>query len=104
MNAYAVIQTGGKQYRIQANDTIQVERLDHEVGETVALDHVLAVSDGTALRLGTPELDDVKVSSTVVDQIKAKKVISFKKKRRKGYKRKQGHRQQLTVLKINSIG
>lgn len=104
MEAYAVVQTGGKQYRVKANDTLRVEHLDHEVGAQVDLDHVLAVSDGSVIRIGRPILDGVKVSSTVVDQIRGKKVVSFKKKRRKGYKRKVGHRQNLTILKINSIG
>jgi large subunit ribosomal protein L21 len=104
MEAYAVIETGGKQYRVQAGDRLEVEKLDEEVGAAVELDKVLAVSNGEELTIGTPMLADSKVTSTVLDQIRGKKVINFKKKRRKGYKRKVGHRQSLTVLKIESIG
>ncbi len=103
MDAYAVIETGGKQYRVGDGNTLTVERLDAEVGATVALDHVLAISDGATLTVGTPEIENAKVTSTVVDHIRGDKVVNFKKKRRKGYSRKVGHRQELTVLKINSI-
>ncbi len=104
MEAYAVVETGGKQYRVQAGDQLRVEKLDVEVGAKVELDKVLAISDGKDLSIGDPILDSTKVTSTVLDQIRDKKVINFKKKRRKGYKRKVGHRQSLTVLKIESIG
>jgi large subunit ribosomal protein L21 len=104
MEAYAVVETGGKQYRVQAGDTLEVEKLDAEVGAAVELDQVLAVSDGKALSVGTPMLEKAKVTSTVLDQIRGPKVVNFKKKRRKGYKRKVGHRQSLTVLKVESIG
>jgi large subunit ribosomal protein L21 len=100
---YAIIETGGKQYMVADGDTLQVERLDTEAGKTVT-PRVLALSDGKQLSVGTPELKDAKVSATVVDHIRGKKVVSFKKKRRKGYTRKQGHRQELTVLKVKSIG
>ena len=104
MEAYAVVETGGKQYRVQAGDTLEVEKLEAEVGAAVELDQVLAVSDGSSLTVGTPTLESVKVTSTVLDQKRGPKVVNFKKKRRKGYKRKVGHRQSLTVLKIESIG
>ena len=103
MDAYAVIETGGKQYRVKPNDTIQVERLDTPVGEKLSLDNVLAVSDGNALTIGNPSVEGATVTSSVLDHVRGDKVISFKKKRRKGYSRKQGHRQELTVLKIESI-
>jgi len=103
MDTYAVIETGGKQYRVKPNDTIKVERLDTAVGEKLALDTVLAICDGNALTIGTPSVEGATVTSSVVDHIRGDKVISFKKKRRKGYSRKQGHRQELTVLKIESI-
>lgn len=103
MEPYAVVQTGGKQYRVQAKDVLRVERLPGEVGATVELAPVLAVSDGNALRIGKPELPDAKVVSTVVEHGRGDKVVSFKKKRRKGYSRKQGHRQEHTVLRIESI-
>ena len=101
---YAVVETGGKQYRVQAGDTLEVEKLDAEVGASVELDQVLAVSDGKELAVGTPKLEEAKVTSTVLDQIRGPKVVNFTKKRRKGYKRKVGHRQSLTVLKVESIG
>ena len=104
MEAYAVIETGGKQYRVQAGDRLEVEKLDVEVGETVDIDKVLAVSDGKELKVGTPMLEGSKVTATVTDQIRGKKVINYKKKRRKGYERKVGHRQYLTVLKVESVG
>lgn len=104
MEAYAVVETGGKQYRVQANDTLKVELLGAEVGNQIDLEAVLALSDGKTLTVGTPQVDSAKVTATVVDHIRGPKVVSFKKKRRKGYSRKQGHRQGLTVLKIDSIG
>ncbi len=104
MEAYAVVETGGKQYRVQAGDTLKVEKLDAEVGSAVELDQVLALSDGKELSVGTPKLEKAKVKSTVLDQIRGPKVVNFKKKRRKGYTRKVGHRQSLTVLKVESIG
>jgi large subunit ribosomal protein L21 len=103
MEAYAVIETGGKQYRVKPNDTLRVERLDSPVGQQVQLDKVLAVSDGSALKLGTPDVQGASVTSTVIEHVLADKVVSFKKKRRKGYHRKQGHRQQLTVLRVDAI-
>ncbi len=104
MEAYAVVETGGKQYRVQAGDTLEVEKLDAEVGSAFELDQVLAISDGESLTVGTPTLGSAKVVSKVVDQKRGPKVINFKKKRRKGYTRKVGHRQSLTVLTIESIG
>ncbi|OVE75168.1 50S ribosomal protein L21 [bacterium E08(2017)] len=102
-DAYAVVLTGGKQYMVKENDTVEVELLGAEAGEKIELDSVLALSDGKNLQVGNPVIKDAKVSCTVVDNIKGKKVINFKKKRRKGYKRKMGHRQNLTVLQVNSI-
>lgn len=103
MEAYAVVETGGKQYRVQAGDRLEVEKLEADVGSKVDLDQVLAVSDGKELKIGKPMLDGGKVTATVLDQIRGPKVINFKKKRRKGYKRKVGHRQSLTVLQIENI-
>ena len=100
---YAVIQTGGKQYRVKRNDVLQVERLHAGVGEDVEISSVLARSDGDRLDLGTPELSDARVTATVVEQVRGSKTVSFKKKRRKGYSRKKGHRQALTVLKVRTI-
>lgn len=103
MEAYAVVQTGGKQYRVKAGNTLRVERLDVEAGKKVELRPVLAVSDGKKLQVGTPEIKNAKVTSTVIEHVRGDKVISFKRKRRKGYSRKKGHRQNLTVLKVESI-
>jgi large subunit ribosomal protein L21 len=101
---YAVVETGGKQYIVRKDDILRVERLDVETGKKVDLEPVLAVSDGKQLEVGTPDIKGAKVKSTVVDHIRGEKVVSFKKKRRKGYSRKMGHRQELTVLKVESIG
>jgi large subunit ribosomal protein L21 len=103
MEAYAVIQTGGKQYLVRAGDTLQVERLPGKAGEKVEVQPVLAISDGAALRVGQPVIDGAKVTCTVLDHIRGKKVVSYKKLRRKGYERKIGHRQNLTVLKVDSL-
>lgn len=103
MEAYAVIETGGKQYRVKENDTLQVERLDVEKGSTIEVSPVLALSDGNTLRVGAPAIDGLSVRSSVIDHIRGEKLISFKKKRRKGYSRKVGHRQELTVLKIEKL-
>jgi large subunit ribosomal protein L21 len=103
MEAYAVIETGGKQYRVQQGDTLNVEKLDAEVGASVELDRILALSNGTDLTIGTPTVEAAKVVASVKDQIRGEKIFNFKKKRRKGYTRKIGHRQSLTVLTIDSI-
>jgi large subunit ribosomal protein L21 len=103
---YAVIKTGGKQYRVAQGDVIKVERLAGEVGQTIAFDHVLMVSsdgEGTEPRIGTPLVDGAQVMAEVLEQAKAPKVIVFKKKRRKNYRRKRGHRQLQTVLRIHDI-
>ena len=103
MDAYAVVETGGKQYLVKDNDTLTVERLAAEVGETVKLEPVLSRSDGKTLEVGTPAINAAAISSTIVEHIRGPKLINFKKKRRKGYSRKVGHRQELTVIKVNSI-
>lgn len=103
MDAYAVIATGGKQYRVTTGDTIEIERLEAETGQDVALDTVLALSDGTELKIGMPYVQGANVTLTVVGHKRGKKVISFKKKRRKGYSRKVGHRQELTVVAVKAI-
>jgi len=103
MNVYAVIETGGKQYLVKPDDTLRVERLAKEVGEKIDVRPVLAVSDGAALTVGKPEVGRAKVSAVVLEHIRGPKLVSFKKKRRKGYSRKLGHRQELSVLKIESV-
>jgi large subunit ribosomal protein L21 len=102
--AYAVIETGGKQYMVKEGDTLRVERLDAEPGKTIQISPVLAYSDGKALEIGKPDVKKAKVTSQVVEHIRGEKVVSFKKKRRKGYSLKKGHRQELTVLKIEKLG
>lgn len=103
MESYAVIETGGKQYRVTENDTLRVEKLEGEAGDSIEISAVLAVSDGNTITVGTPQIEGAKVSAKVVQQVKAAKVVNFKKKRRKGYSRKVGHRQQLTIIKIEKI-
>jgi large subunit ribosomal protein L21 len=104
MDAYAVVETGGKQYRVKAGDTLKVELLSGEAGSALELSPVLAVSDGKTLRIGTPYVEGVTVSAQLVEHTKGPKLVAFKKKRRKGYKRKVGHRQPLTVVRVAKIG
>jgi len=103
MEAYAVIETGGKQYRVEKDTVLSVELLGVEEGETIEFDQVLATSNGTELTIGTPLVENAKVTATVVENYRDKKVVAFKKKRRKGFRKKIGHRQGLTLLKIQSI-
>lgn len=100
---YAVIKTGGKQYRVAEGDVLAVERLDGEPGSTITFDHVLAVGTGEGLKVGTPTIDGAKVDVEVIAQGRAKKVLVFKFKRRKGYKRTKGHRQYFTRVRVKSI-
>jgi large subunit ribosomal protein L21 len=100
---YAVIRTGGKQYKVAMNDVIRVERLPAEKGDSVALGDVLMLGDEAGTMIGDPVVAGASVSAEVVDQVKGEKVIVFKKKRRHNYRRKRGHRQQLTMLKITGI-
>jgi len=103
MDAYAVLETGGKQYRVATGDTLEIELLDAEPGQDVELDQVLAISDGKELKIGMPYVEGAKVILTVVGHKRGKKVVNFKQKRRKGYSRKVGHRQELTVATVKSI-
>jgi len=101
---YAVIQTGGKQYRVQAGDVVKVELLDGEPGKEIALPDVLLVADGENVTIGRPTVKGAKVTAEVVEpDVKADKVIAFKFRRRKGYHRKRGVRARHTVLKIKEI-
>ena len=100
---YAIIETGGKQYRVQEGDTLFVEKLDVTAGETVEFEKVLAVSNDGKLSVGTPYVEGVKVNATVVEQGKGPKVIIFKYKAKKDYRKKQGHRQPFTKVKIEKI-
>ncbi len=100
---YAVVKTGGKQYRVQEGDVLRVEKLSGDVGAEIAFDDVLLFSDGQNLQVGTPILDNVAVTGRIVEQGKAPKILVFKYKRRKRYRRKQGHRQPYTAVQIDSI-
>lgn len=100
---FAVVETGGKQYRVTEGDAILVEKLDAAAEEQVILDKVLLVSNGDSVTVGTPTVDGAKVQAKVVNQGKAKKVIVYKFKAKKNYRRKQGHRQPYTKLLIEKI-
>lgn len=100
---FAVVKTGGKQYRVAENDLMKVEKLDAEAGDTVVLDQVLMVGDGDDRKVGAPLIEGAVVEAEVVEQTRAKKIIVFKKKRRQNYRRKKGHRQHQTVLKVIGI-
>jgi large subunit ribosomal protein L21 len=100
---YAVVATGGKQYKVQEGEVLRVEKLDGEVGQTVAFDQVLMVSNGETVRVGCPVLESIAVSGHIVEQGKAKKILVFKYKRRKRYRRTRGHRQQFTAIQIDRI-
>ena len=100
---YAIVRTGGKQYQVEAGDTLRVEELQGEVGDTVELDDVLLVVDGETVTVGQPVVEGAKVVAKVLEQGRHKKIIVFKKKRRQGYQVKKGHRQMYTALKIETI-
>jgi large subunit ribosomal protein L21 len=100
---YAIVETGGKQYKVQPGDMLQVEKLAAEPGETVDLDRVLMVADDDAVNVGTPLIDGAKVVAEVVDQGRGPKIIVFKYKAKVRYRRKTGHRQPLTTLRIREI-
>lgn len=100
---FAVIRTGGKQYKVAKDDVIAVEKLAGEPGAVIVLDEVLMIGDGADIATGAPLLAGAVVSATVVEQGRAKKIIVFKKKRRHNYRRKKGHRQYQTVLRITAI-
>ena len=100
---YAVIKTGGKQYRVAKGDIIEVEKLTADPGSTVSLAPVLMLNDDKSSTVGTPIIEGAAVSAEVLDQTRGDKIIVFKKKRRKGYRRTIGHRQDLTVLRITDV-
>ncbi len=100
---YAIIRTGGKQYQVAAGDTLRVEKLKGEVGDTVELSDVLLVADGEEVKVGRPLVEGARVVAKIAEQGKAKKVLVFKKKKRKGYKVLRGHRQLFTALTIEEI-
>ncbi len=100
---YAVIETGGKQYRVNEGDVIRIEKLPEEIGSVVTFEKVLLVGAGEKVSVGTPVVDGAEVTGKVVEQDRGKKIIVFKKKRRKGYQVKRGHRQDYTGVLIEKI-
>ena len=102
---FAILKTGGKQYKVKENDIIFVEKLSYKKDDSVKLNEILLLSnDGKKIEIGTPILKNVSIKAKILEQKKLKKVVVFKKKRRKNYKRKNSHRQEITVLKILKIG
>jgi large subunit ribosomal protein L21 len=101
---YAVIRSGGKQYRVQPGDTVRLEKLPGDPGSTLTFTDVLLASSAGGLKVGKPLLDGISVTAEIVRHEQAKKILVFKKKRRKNYRRRQGHRQQLTVVRVTGIG
>jgi large subunit ribosomal protein L21 len=102
-SGYAIIRTGGKQYQVSAGSRVRVEKITGNVGDTIELKDVLAVFDGDNSKIGQPTVEGAVVTARIVEQDKAKKVLVFKKKRRKGYRVKRGHRQMYTALEISGI-
>ncbi|MGB5424312.1 MAG: 50S ribosomal protein L21 [Desulfobacterales bacterium] len=100
---YAVVATGGKQYKVREGEVLRVEKIPGEIGTPVSFDKVLMTSDGASVNIGQPFLENIAVSGHITEQAKAKKILVFKYKRRKRYRRKNGHRQPYTAVKIDSI-
>ncbi|MGH7934679.1 MAG: 50S ribosomal protein L21 [Candidatus Binataceae bacterium] len=100
---FAIVKTGGKQYRVGTGDQIVVERIPGDVGAEISLTEVLAIGDGDASAIGTPTVPNASVRAKIMQQPRGTKVLVFKKKKRKNYRRKRGHRQELTVLRIGEI-
>jgi large subunit ribosomal protein L21 len=100
---YAVIRTGGKQYRVSEGDLVKVEKLPGQVGEQITFADILFVGGNGEVKIGAPRVDNARVTGEIVSQARAKKVLVFKKKRRKSYSRQRGHRQYQTTLKITAI-
>ena len=100
---FAVIETGGKQYRVNEGDIIRVEKLTGDVGSSIGFDKILMVGQGDQVKVGTPLVDGASVKGTVVEQDRHRKIVVFKMKRRKNYRRKQGHRQDYTGIRIEKI-
>ena len=100
---FAVIKTGGKQYIIRPGDRIKVEKIEGEVGDIVEIPEVLLIKKDEEIKIGTPLVEGAKVTASIIEQGKAPKIIVFKKKPKKGYKRKRGHRQLYTTIEIKEI-
>jgi large subunit ribosomal protein L21 len=102
-SGYAIIRTGGKQYQVSAGTLLRIEKISGNVGDTVELNEVLALIDGDKATIGQPTVEGAVVTAKIIEQDKAKKVLVFKKKRRKGYRVKRGHRQMFTAIKVSDI-
>ncbi len=100
---YAVIKTGGKQYRVSPGEEVKLEKLPGEIGDPIAFDKVMIVSDGENVQIGKPYLENTSVSGRLTRHGKSRKIIVFKYKRRKNYRKKTGHRQQFSMVKIENI-
>ena len=100
---FAVLKTGGKQYKVAENDVIKVEKLPGASNDTVEFDEILMVGEGAKVQIGAPTVAKAKVCATILEQARGDKIVVFKKKRRQNYRRKKGHRQDLTVLRITDI-
>lgn len=100
---YAVIKTGGKQYRVAQNDILTIEKLTGDAGATIEFDEVLMVGEGESVKVGAPLVAGAKVTAELVEQTRGPKVIAFKKRRRKNSRRKRGHRQDLSLIRITGI-
>lgn len=103
MSVFAVIKTGGKQYVVKPGDRIKVEKIEGNIGDTVEISEVLLVNKNGEVKIGTPTVEGAKVIASIVEQGRSPKIIVFKKKPKKGYKRKKGHRQYFTTLEIKEI-
>ncbi len=100
---YAVVRSGGKQYRVSQGGSIRVEKLDGDVGSSITLGDVLMIGGDGEVKIGTPTVDGAQVTGTIVDQGRGKKIRVFKMKRRKGYRRTHGHRQDYTEIRVDAI-
>ena len=100
---YAVIKTGGQQFRVTKGDKLSVQKLDAEAGKSITLEEVMMINDGKTAKVGTPLVSGAKVTAKIVEQTRDDKVVIFKKKRRQNYRRTKGHRQPLTVIEITDI-
>ena len=103
MEPYAVLETGGKQYKVEKDTILDVELLDGQAGDEIEINEILAVSDGQNLTVGKPHVEGAKIKARLLEHRRGRKIVAFKKKRRKGYERKVGHRQEMTRIQIAEI-
>lgn len=100
---YAVIKTGGQQFRVEKGDKLSIQKLEAEAGKSITLDEIMMINDGKTAKVGTPLVSGAKVTAKIVEQYRDEKVVIFKKKRRQNYRRTKGHRQHLTLIEITDI-